>query len=373
MAAKKSSQKELVRLREKALSDGSISLYLDIYVNGRRKYEFLKLYLINAANKADKEKNRETLQLAQSIKAKRQIEIQNHEYGFTSAFKLDTNFLEYFRKTAEARKDSPGNYGNWDSCLKHLTIYAGQSITFRDIDAKFVDGFRIYLEKQARTKSNEPLSQNTQYSYFSKLKSCLSAAFDERITPTNLAKGAVSPKAGNPTRNYLTLDELRALTKAECKYHVLKNAFLFSCLTGLRWSDIQQLTWADVQDFNGFTRLVFTQKKTGGIEYLDINPQALVYMGQRGQPDERVFIGLRYSVWHNMELQKWCMRAGISKTITFHCGRHTFAVLMLDLGTEIFTVSKLLGHKELKTTQIYAKILDKKKQEAVSRIPDIGI
>jgi hypothetical protein len=67
------------------------------------------------------------------------------------------------------------------------------------------------------------------------------------------------------------------------------------------------------------------------------------------------------------------MRAGITKDITFHCARHTFAVLQLTLGTEIFTLSKLLGHSELKTTQIYAKIIDEKKREAVNKIPDISI
>ena len=119
------------------------------------------------------------------------------------------------------------------------------------------------------------------------------------------------------------------------------------------------------------TRVVFRQKKTKGFEYLDISDQAVKYLGERGKPDERVFIGLKYSAWHNMALQRWCMDAGINKTITFHCGRHTFAVLQLSLGTEIYTVSKLLGHKELKTTEVYARILDEKKREAVNKIPEL--
>ena len=124
-----------------------------------------------------------------------------------------------------------------------------------------------------------------------------------------------------------------------------------------------------MQEFDGTTRIVFRQKKTKGLEYLDITDQAMRYMGQRGKPDERVFVGLKYSVWHNLALREWCLKAGITKHITFHCGRHTFAVLQLPLGTEIYTVSKLLGHRELKTTQVYAQIMDAKKREAVNRIP----
>ena len=86
-----------------------------------------------------------------------------------------------------------------------------------------------------------------------------------------------------------------------------------------------------------------------------------------------VFTGLRYTSYHNFELQRWILKAGITKPITFHCARHTFAVLQLTLGTEIFTLSKLLGHTELKTTQIYAKIIDEKKREAVNKIPDLTI
>lgn len=161
------------------------------------------------------------------------------------------------------------------------------------------------------------------------------------------------------------------MAAAHCKYPALKNAFMFSCLTGIRKSDIEKMRWREVQQHGEFTRIIFKQKKTGGQEYLDINSQAAAYMGQRGEADDRVFSGFKYSSYMIAELRMWAARAGITKDITFHSGRHTFAVMMLDLGAEIYTVSKLLGHKEIHTTQIYAKILDKKKQEAVAMIPKI--
>lgn len=131
------------------------------------------------------------------------------------------------------------------------------------------------------------------------------------------------------------------------------------------------MTWGEVQKFGSFTRIIFKQKKTGGQEYLDITPQAEKYLGERGNPEDNVFTGFTYGTWTSVELKRWSWEAGIKKDLTFHCGRHTFAVLMLDLGADIYTVSKLLGHKELATTQIYAKVLDKNKQNAVSLIPDI--
>lgn len=194
------------------------------------------------------------------------------------------------------------------------------------------------------------------------------------LFPFNPTVGFDSPKAGEPQRDYLTFEEVKALTEAECRYPVLKRAFLFSCLTGLRWSDIQKLRWKDIQDFNGIPRIVFRQKKTNGQEYLDINPQAMQLIGERRedqQLDDRVFVGLQYSSCISLEINKWCMRAGITKNIPFHCARHTFAVMMIELGTEIYTVKELLGHKQLRTTEIYAKVLDKRKQAAVGQIPQL--
>jgi integrase len=215
------------------------------------------------------------------------------------------------------------------------------------------------------------LSQNSKVSYFNKLRACINQAYDERIIPVNPLRGIEGFKAAEVKRDYLTLEEVKQLAATPCRYPILKRAFLFSCLTGLRKSDIQKLTWSEVQKFGDYTRIVFKQKKTGGQEYLDISSQAEKYLGERGNPEDLVFTGFTYGAWTSLELQRWSMAANINKNLTFHCGRHTFAVLMLDLGADIYTVSKLLGHKELATTQIYAKVLDKNKQNAVSLIPDI--
>lgn len=377
-------QKEPVRLREKELTNGNKSLYLDIYRDGKRSYEFLKLYLVNPTNAIDREQNRQTLATAQAIKAKRQIEIQNGEYGFTSQFKIDTPFLDYYRKMCSDRyndRGSNGNWGNWSSCLRHLERYCTEKTTFKDITPAWIEGFKNYLDVAAKDaykrKNNnlaeaKPLSQNSKVSYFNKLRACINQAFEDRIIPINPLRGIEGFKQVETERTYLALDDVKKLAKTECKYPDLKRAFLFSCLTGIRKSDIEKMVWGEVHKFGNFTRITFKQKKTGNQEYLDINAQAEIYLGEPGKSTDRVFAGFNYNSNTLVELRRWCLLAGITKDVTFHTGRHTFAVLMLDLGADIYTVSKLLGHKELSTTQIYAKVLDKNKQNAVSLIPNIN-
>jgi site-specific recombinase XerD len=133
------------------------------------------------------------------------------------------------------------------------------------------------------------------------------------------------------------------------------------------------LQWSEVKKNDTGYKIVFHQQKTKGLQYLDISEQAREYLGEAGKPDEIIFTGLRYTSYHNFELQRWILKAGITKQITFHCARHTHAVMLLTLGTDIYTVSKLLGHSELKTTQIYAKIVDEKKREAVNKFPDLTL
>lgn len=371
--------KEPVRLRQRTTPTGLKSLYLDIYVDGQRTYEYLKLYLVPERTKADKEKNFATMQLAEAIRAKRLLDIRNGLYGFEDADKAKVRFFDYYEAMMERRKDSSGNYGNWRSCLCHLHLYEKRKdITFADITQKWVQGFRDYLENEAeihprgeQRSNHKRLAKNSRLSYFNKLRACINQAYEESILRKNPLRGIESFKAEEGTRMYLTIDEVRTLARTPIDWPQIRTAFLFSCLTGLRRSDIERLTWGDVHQQGDFVRIIFRQKKTKGQEYLDIAPEAVELMGERRADDVLVFQPLPCTDTVSHALEVWCARAGINKKITFHCGRHTFATMMLDLGTDIYTVSKLLGHKEISTTQIYAKVMDKNKQAAVAAIPSV--
>lgn len=373
--------KEPVRLRRRKMKDGKESLYLDIYLKGKRSYEYLRLYLVPERNRADKEENKNTLALAEAVKAKRVVEIRNGDFGFKSLYKESMNFYDYFVAMVQQRRgeESTGNWGNWRSCLMHLERFDKhiKKRTFAEIDRDWILAFRDYLESTdswkgavGYRKDQKPLARNSRVSYFNKLRCCLNKAFEERIIAMNPMVGIEGFKAEEGTRMYLTIEEVKKLASTPCRDDNTRRAFLFSCLTGLRRSDIERLTWADVHQQGEFTRIFFRQKKTKQQEYLDITKEAADLLGERGKPEEHMFF-LHKPGYTNEVIRIWCGLAGIDKDITFHCGRHTFATMMLGLGTDIYTVSKLLGHKELSTTQIYAKVMDKNKQEAVSRIPSI--
>lgn len=368
--------KDPVRLRRRTLANGNISLYLDVYINGRRTYEFLKMYLLPETNRKDKEKNRETLRLAEAVRAKRIVELRNGEYGFKNRQSKNVLFFDYYEAYVEKRSssESKGNWANLRGSLRHLRCYERRDkITFAEITPDWIEGFREYLENKALSYGTEGrlLAPNTQKAYFNNLRFCLSQAVKDEIIQRNPMTKVKGIKGEESTRMYLTIDEIKAAANAPCDNELVKRAFLFSCLTGLRRSDILKLTWGDISQQNGFTRIIFRQKKTKGQEYLDITPQATEFLGERGELSERPFKGLVSANLTNYEIKTWLARAGITKPITFHCARHSFAVMMLDLGTDIYTVSKLLGHRELSTTQIYAKVLDKNKQAAVASIPSI--
>ena len=375
---------EPIRLRTRLLKDGRSSIYLDLYHNGKREYEYLKLYLIPEKSRADKETNKKTMQLAEAIKAKRIVDYQNGKFGFHQP-EHNIRFFDYYSAMCEKRKGAPesrGNWGNWYSCYKHLKIYEkNEDITFDDITPDWVQGFKDYLENDAKAWSPRyereleyhKLSRNSKLSYFNKLRACIHQALADGVISDNPLRGVDNFKAEESKRMYLTIDEIKAITAADCPAPGVKRAFLFSCLTGLRRSDIMKMTWSEVHKQGEYTRIIFKQKKTSGQEYIDITPQAAELLGERRNPTDLVFNDFLTASATNHAIKVWMLRAGITKEITFHCARHTFAVMMLDIGTDIYTVSKLLGHRELSTTQIYAKVLDKTKQAAVMNIPDIGL
>lgn len=367
-----------VKLRQR-LKNNKISLYLDYYKKGERQYEYLQLYLHpdpikGSLSREQKEQNRSNLKLAESIRSKRHLEIQNGLHGFNDLGKLEGNFIGYMAVLAEGKKenknDSKANYQNWDSALNHLKKFnKSDEIAFRQIDARWLEKFKHYLQHEAKTKSGNSLSDNSQHSYFNKVRAAIREAHREGILTGNPSEQVTGIKPGEPQREFLSYAELKSMAKAECEIPVLKTAFLFSALTGLRWSDVNKLIWSEVRHSKELGHYIsFRQKKTRAVENQPISADAAKLLGERGEPNDRVFSTLKYSSWHNLKLQQWAMKAGISKTISFHCARHTYAVLQLTFGTDIYTVSKLLGHRELKTTQIYAKVIDEKKKAAAGKI-----
>jgi integrase len=362
-----------VSLRKRKNRTGIISLYLDICYQGGREYEYLQMYLVHPKTKEDRKANKETIALAEAVRGQRQMDIQKGLYGFKSqTVNGKQDFIAFYEKLLAERYESKNNYDNWFGALKYLKEYSKNKIQFKDLTPEFVDGFKQYLLSVKVIKRGTKLAQNSAVSYFNKFRAAINKAFELDMIEKNPVKMVKAIKQAESKREYLTLEELKKLKEVECRYPILKKAFLFSALTGLRWSDINKLVWKEVQhsESSGWS-LVFRQQKTDGQEYLPINLQAIEFLPERGNPDDRVFQGLKYSAEMNIALARWVLLAGITKKISFHCARHTNATLLITSGVDIYTVSKMLGHRDLKTTQIYAKIIDQKKIDAANLIPHI--
>ncbi len=366
-----------VTLRKRKISKGRLSLYLDIYKgtnsNGKlnRDTESLGMYIHSSPkDKKERDYNKSQLGLAEKIAVQRQNEYNNNKYGFQSKEQLNANFLEYFLYLAEKRKESKGNYGNWDSVYKHLVKYTGNKVVFRDLDVDFVEGFKEYLQKNAIKKNGDSLSTNSQVSYFRKLKAALKKAYQDRIINFNPADRVKGISEEETFREYLTVEEIEVLAKTPLKPEVLKRAFLFSTLTGLRFGDIKKLDWSDIIVDGKEMKIKLRQQKTNKIQYLDLNPQAVKLMGERKELSTNVFHGLKYD---NNRVKLWVANSGIKKKITFHNGRHTHATLLMTSGADLYVIKEILGHKNIHTTQIYTKIVDTKRKEAIRNLPKINL
>jgi integrase len=212
------------------------------------------------------------------------------------------------------------------------------------------------------------LSQNSALSYFNKFRCAINEAYDARLLNENPLRHIKGIQQKESKREFLTQEELQLLAQTECDLAALKNAAIFSALTGLRWSDIENLTWGDIQKTASGHFLHIVQKKTLDVIMHPISETAVKVLGERGKPSEKVFEGLKYSDSNNDKLKRWILKAGINKKITLHNFRHTYATLLLNKGADIFTVSKMLGHKNIKTTMIYAKVLSETKVNAANLI-----
>ena len=384
---KKIKAKEPVRVRFRKLANGNKSIYLDVYQDGRRTCEFLKLYIVPELTDRDKKVNREMLELANAIKAKKIVELKNDAHGFsTTGIKQKASIYDYMNKIAGEKKAAKPNDNSvcrsYQALIWHMKQFGGDNTTFKQVNKEYCLKFieylktaknRVYNKENSITYTSGLLSQGTQYGYIAILKVALNRAATDGIIPLNpfnQLKRTEKPKRQQSNREYLTIDEVKQLVKTECMKPLIKQAFLFTCFSGLRFSDVKALKWGDIQSDNeGQKQIRYTQKKTGENECLQISNEALKYLPDKNNAkDKDVIFPLKYNGYENGFLKSWVLSAGIKKRVTFHVGRHTNATLLLSLGVPIETVSKLLGHSNIQTTQIYAKVIDKNKRAAVSKL-----
>jgi len=363
-----------VTLRTKPITKGRSTYYLDHYpplINPKtgksQRREYLKLYVFdNPKTDADRLHNRETKKLLEHIRATRQIDVQNQEFGFLSDEQKNANFIDFYRSFAV--KKSGSNSDNWYMSLRYLISFSSHNLRFSDLTEWFCEDYKDYLlSGPSINQRGKKIISNTAMAYFAKFRSIIKKAYKRKLIKVDLYELVAPIKEEETSREFLTIEEFQKLAETEAPSDLFKRAALFSGLTGLRFSDVTALTWSTARGTEDNYYLQFKQEKTNGAEVLPISNQAYEFLGERGEPQQRIFAGLTYSQvrWY---LAKWLVKAGIDKNITFHSFRHTYATLQLEAGTDIYTVSKMLGHKHVKTTQRYTKVVDRMKKDATKRI-----
>ena len=378
--------KKPVRIRERQLANGNVSLYLDIYIKGTRKYESLNLYLIPETDAASKKANIRTRQIAEKIKADRIIALQDRGIKHWDKIKRSSISLVDFLKEYEQ-----DGFGFKESTLKgrsdmrkkvedYLSKEKLDYIGLNEIDTDFCRGFLNYLRTAphsvAKKQEGRIISPGCAHHHQAVLNGALNKAVRDGLIPGNPMKQLDKREKFQPSpdeREFLTIEEVRTLMETPCTNEQVKKAFLLSCFVGLRLGDVRELTWAKVMNTpDGKTQYVHVwMEKTQKPINVPLSNEALRYMEKKEDPDAKLFKLPTSDATINYHIKKWMKAAKIDKKISYHCSRHTFATMMLTLGADLFTTSKLLGHANVTTTQIYGKIIDKKKTEAVNLVDNL--
>ncbi len=338
----------VIRRQRNATGD---HLYLDIHEGAVRVREFLRLYLTG-----DKVRDREAMLMAEQIRSNRLQELQARRSGLElPSFDLARDFIVFYT----ALTDSKGKV--WKNTLFHLNNFQTKPLRFVDVSAEWIHSFRDYLSKQ-------DLAANTIATYLDVLKTALNIAVRQHIIPQNPFVFADRIQRKRTRREFLTLDELHLLSATECSHPHVKRAFLTACLTGLRISDLRGLTWSQVKPDG----LHIVQKKTGDYTHIPLSDQAITLLGERSSKKPApVFTLPTTDDLFNRYLKRWVKKAGIEKHVTSHIARHTFATLLITQGNDLYSVQHLLGHRDIRVTQQYAKLVDAKKTAAVMSLPSL--
>jgi site-specific recombinase XerD len=358
-----------IKLREKLLKNKGKSLYLDIYHNGKRSYDFLGI-IINKDDKPDK-KN-EKLDIANGIRSLKEIELLSKGTIHTPKHKKNVDFLKYYEAyIAEYDKRDirmiKYSFEKFKDFLKKKKFISDANQTFiaADVGSKICEDYMEYLKSP-----DGGLKGETPHNYFSRFRKVLKAATKVGLFKESPASGLVFKKSDDSQtlkKQILFIDELRTLVKTDCGNDQVKRAFLFACQTGLGLAEIKKLKWANIDNL----RLITAREKTGKEVNIKLSDNAIKLLGKRGKSDELIFnIGISDTAI-NKDLKTWLNRAEIDKKITFYCGRHTYAVMLLMNGANLKTVTQAMGQTNTQSTVRYLNYVDSLKDKATSELPDM--
>lgn len=368
---KKFKLKEPVRLRAKNLANGNRSLYLDTYNEGKRSYEFLRIYLVPEKSDAHKRANAAAMRAATSIKASRILAIIN---GKAEINTLGNNISlsDWIGRVIQKKAGqlSRSSMSMMKRLAKHVAMH-NPGVLLKDIDRTFCAGFAVYLRSAIALNSAKHLAPSTQC----ELLNALSIILNEAVRGDFIQKNPMSQlsaveriKKPESSREYLTPEEVvRMITvsKDNIKDGDDVAAFLFCCFCGLRYSDAVALKWENIIETTEGKEILVTMKKTRRMVAVPLSRQACSLLPKKDSPTDNVFKFPSYAITLR-RLKKLAASIGINKKVTFHVSRHTFATMMLTAGADLYTISKLIGHSDIRTTQIYSKVVDSKKREAMT-------
>ena len=312
------------------------------------------------------------MKAANTIKMERILEITHNEAGLKHTSSRAKMLLKDWMQTYYEDMERKG--ARCLRLLKSTVRLLGEynnKVAMREVDRAFCTGFMRFLQYDYKTRWGKPLTPKSASDYAGYLSSALNAAVRAGVIGENPFM-QLTPKeriqVPESKREFLTVDEIKSLIATDCPREDVKRAYLFACFCGLRFGDVARMKWGDLVLDGGQWRVTVVMQKTTTPIYQPLSESAMSWLPERGDASsgDAVFGTLPALARINLMLKVWAKEAGVTKHISFHTSRHSFATMMLTLGADLYTTSKLLGHSNVKTTQIYAKIVDSKKVEAVN-------
>lgn len=350
-----------VTLRKRKNANGTVTLRLDVYHNCKRWVETLKhLQLCKATTIADREANKEKYRLAESIAVARAAELEANNYNTVSDAGRKTIITDWMQTYIDGytKKDKRNMQGALKRFINFLQKENKAGLTFGQITPLLIEDFMDYLQNQSEGEGAS--------SYYSRYKKMMKYAYRRRLMKENvldLVEKKLRCKAAR--KDILTLDELKILAATPTESGEVKRAFLFSCVTGLRWIDVNNIKWNNVNLSE--KSIILKQSKTGEEVSVPLNDTAIKLLGKPGKPVNDVF-ALPTANGANKTVKAWVKRGGIEKKITWHNARHSFGTNLIYNDVDVLTASKLLGHTSMKHTQRYVDTANEMKQKATDKV-----